>query len=148
MVSPNPASFVSKQIVRFSDTDAAGIVYFGAFATYFDEAFHDALRSRGIDWDTHRMDDFLLPIVEQNIRFYHPLRAHDEIQVFMVVSKIGKRSFTSTHHVYIQKGDDKVLCASGSISRVVVDYTDFNAKIIPEKLRVVLEEHHESVIVS
>lgn len=134
-------SFVSKQIVRFSDTDAAGIVYFGAFATYFDEAFHDALRSSGIGWDTHRKEDFLLPIIEQNIRFYHPLRAHDKIEVIMTISKIGNRSFTSAHQVYIQNDQDRQLCASGSISRVVVDYTNFEPKIIPSKLRKVLELH-------
>ncbi|MCE7733726.1 MAG: acyl-CoA thioesterase [Candidatus Heimdallarchaeota archaeon] len=135
-------SFVSKQIVRFSDTDAAGIVYFGAFATYFDEAFHAALRSSGIDWDSHRKDDFLLPIIEQNIRFYYPLRAHDEIEVIMTVSKIGNRSFTSSHQVYIQNEQDRQLCASGSISRVVVDYKNFEPKIIPSKLRKVLELHY------
>ncbi len=135
-------SFVSKQIVRFSDTDAAGIVYFGAFATYFDEAFHAALRSSGIGWDSHREDDFLLPIVEQNIRFYYPLRAHDEIEVIMTVSKIGNRSFTSSHQVYIQNEKDRQLCASGSISRVVVDYKNFEPKIIPSKLRKILEMHY------
>ena len=135
-------SFVSRQIVRFSDTDAAGIVYFGAFATYFDEAFHDALRSKGISWDTHRKENFLLPIVEQNIRFYYPLRAHDEIEVKMTITKIGNRSFTSFHQVYIQKDEEKQLSASGSISRVIVDYKNFKPKTIPIILQNVLKSHY------
>lgn len=142
MDSVNPTSFVSRQIVRFSDTDAAGIVYFGAFATYFDEAFHAALRSEGIGWDTHRIEDFLLPIIEQNIRFYYPLRAHDEIEVIMTISRIGNTSFTSSHQVYIQKEDERQLCASGNISRVVVDYNNFTPKSIPAILRTVLETHY------
>ena len=37
-----------EETVRFADTDAADIVYFGAFATYFDESFLTALRQKGL----------------------------------------------------------------------------------------------------
>lgn len=140
-------SFISKQTVRFFDTDAAGIVYFGAFAIYFDEGFHDALRSKGIGWTQHREEDFLLPIVEQNCRFFHPLRAHDEINVVMNISKIGNRSFTSSHEVYLVKedGTDQI-CASGTISRVVVDYKNFQPKVIPTKLLEILKSFESNNI--
>ena len=140
MSNSSSNSYISKQIVRFSDTDAAGIVYFGAFATYFDEGFHAALRSKGVGWNQHREDDFLLPIVEQNCRFFYPLRAHDEIKVVMNISKIGNRSFTSSHKVFVVKEDGTdQMCASGTISRVIVDYKNFKAKKIPDKLRNILE---------
>ena len=40
--------FFMEETVRFADTDAADIVYFGAFATYFDESFLTALRQKGL----------------------------------------------------------------------------------------------------
>ncbi|MDH5402394.1 MAG: acyl-CoA thioesterase [Candidatus Heimdallarchaeota archaeon] len=132
------SKFISEQIVRFSDTDAAGIVYFGAFATYFDESFIAALKSKSIDWLSHRKYGFLLPIVEQNIKFYHPLRAGDRVFVEMEISLLKKRSFTSNHKMYIDENQQKILVAEGKISRVVVSYNEFKAIEIPEVLREVL----------
>ena len=95
--------------VRFSDTDAAGIVYFGAFATYFDESFLAALRAYGIGWEEHHSLGFFLPIVEQHIQFYHPVRAGDKITVFVAISRIGNRSFTCQHKVILKEDGEDIM---------------------------------------
>lgn len=120
--------------VRFSDTDAAGIVYFGAFATYFDESFLAALRSHGIGWEEHHSYGFFLPIVEQHIQFYHPIRAGDKITVFVAISRIGNRSFTSQHKVILRENGEDILVASGHITRAVVT-PSFQAQLIPQPLK-------------
>lgn len=129
---------VSHHIVRFSDTDAAGILYFGSFATYFDESFLSALRSEGIGWDEHKKYNFLLPIIEHKTRFFHPLKFGDEVKVYCWISRIGKTSFTSKH-VMVKSENDQI-CATGYISRVVVDYNEFVKCLIPKELHEILNK--------
>lgn len=135
--------FEHQQVVRFSDTDAAGIVYFGAFATFFDESFLAAIRSKGIGWEEHRIHGFLLPIVEQHIKFLFPVRASDTIRVEVGVSLIKNRSFSTQHVVYLEKDGENIQTATGTISRVVVDYDSFEPIIIPDKLLVILKEFNK-----
>ncbi len=128
---------ISQQVVRFSDTDAAGILYFGSFATYFDESFLSALRTHGIGWDEHKSYNFLLPIVEHKTKFYAPLKFGDHVNVYCYISHIGNSSFKSSH--VIENIQTKTVCASGYIIRVVVDYNTFEKRVIPKILRKTLE---------
>ena len=128
---------VSQQVVRFSDTDAAGILYFGSFATYFDESFLSALRIHGIGWDEHKSYSFLLPIVEHKTKFYAPLKFGDHVNVYCYISHIGNSSFKSSH--VIENSLTNTVCASGYIVRVVVDYNTFEKREIPTVLKNTLE---------
>ncbi len=129
--------YKTTEIVRFSDTDAAGILYFGSFATYFDENFLGILRYYGLDWEAHKKLDFLLPIIEHKTSFHHPLKFGDEVEVLCYVSRIGNHSFT-TNHVIVNKETGEI-CASGYISRVVVGYDNFVKRDIPTEVKSVLE---------
>ena len=131
--------FFMEETVRFADTDAAGIVYFGAFATYFDESFLTALRHKGLGWDRCRELGFILPIVEQKINFFHPLRVGDTIRIAMGVTRIGNKSLTSSHIVTLKNKDEIVLAARGYLSMAVVALRTFKSKIIPEELSRFLE---------
>jgi len=112
----NKNIFFVEDTVRFADTDAAGIVYFGAFATYFDESFLTALRQKGLGWERCKKLGFILPIVEQKINFFHPLRVGDTIRIAMGVTRIGNKSLTSSHIVSLRKQDGTVLSARGYLS--------------------------------
>ncbi len=129
---------VTEEIVRFSDTDAAGILYFGSFATYFDESFLSALREEGIGWDEHKTYNFLLPIIEHKTNFYAPLKFGEKVRVYCSITKVGRTSFTSSH--LLQRVSDGVICAQGYISRVVVDYNTFQKKEIPNVLKKIFEK--------
>lgn len=135
---------IEEQIVRFSDTDAAGIVYFATFAAYFDESFISAMRKQGIGWDEHHEFNFLLPIVEQNIKFNYPLRAGDHFKVAMGIVKLSNRSFKTEHIVYLEdtERNEFTPVAEGFIARVVVDYNEFKPIPIPEPLISALRQYH------
>ena len=135
----NKDIFFMEDTVRFADTDAAGIVYFGAFATYFDESFFAALRQKGLGWERCKKLGFILPIVEQKINFFHPLRVGDTIRIAMGVTRIGNKSLTSSHIVSLKKQDEIVLAARGYLSMAVVDLNSFKSRSIPEELLRFLE---------
>jgi YbgC/YbaW family acyl-CoA thioester hydrolase len=133
---------VKTEVIRFADTDAAGILYFGSFTTYFDESFLSMLRQHGIGWDEHRTHNFLLPIVEQKTNFFLPLKFGEEVRVYTIISHIGSRSFRS-HHI-LEKAQNEEIVAIGYISRVTVDYDTFRSVKIPEILRSCFETHEFS----
>lgn len=132
-----------KEIVRFSDTDAAGILYFGSFATYFDESFLSMLRQHGIGWNEHKSMNFLLPIIEQKTNFHKPLFFGDEVEINCFITHIGRSSFTSRH--IIRRNGEADIVASGYITRVVVTYKTFEKQDIPTLLRKVLENHYHEL---
>ncbi|MCP4681871.1 MAG: acyl-CoA thioesterase [Desulfobacterales bacterium] len=130
----NKKIFFMEDTVRFADTDAAGIVYFGAFATYSDESFLTALRQNDLGWARCKELGFILPIVEQKINFFHPLRIGDTIRIAMGVTRIGNKSLTSSHIVFLKKQDGTILAAKGYLSIAVVDLESFKSKSIQEEL--------------
>jgi acyl-CoA thioesterase FadM len=133
--------FLLEEVIRFSDCDPAGICYFGTFSTFFDESFIALARGEGIDWDSHLPDqlNFLMPIVQTQTTFYSPLKAGDTARVYTVLTRVGNRSFTSSHLITVMRGDKEERVASGYISRVTVDYTSFKPHAIPGRLREVLD---------
>ena len=137
-----PEIYQLEQTVRFADTDAAGIVYFGMFATYFDESVISALREYAISWDRHIHEHtFLLPIVESHAQFYGPLRAGEEFKVLMAVVKLSKRSFRTEHMILKEVDGHPKLIATGYISRVCVDTNNFKPIPITPTLKTALKAH-------
>lgn len=119
-------------IVRFADTDAAGICYFARYASFFDESFIDAMRKEGMSFEG-RKEEFLMPIVEQKTNFYNPLKAGDLMRTYTGIIEIRDKFFKSNHLITLCKGDTEVKIATGYIGRVTVDSQNFKAISIPNE---------------
>ena len=126
-------------IVRFADTDAAGITYFANYPSYFDESFIDSLRNAGMNWAKYHENDFMIPIVEQNTKYHSPLKSGDRIKIFTAISKVSNRSITSKHAIIVNRDGKSIIAATGWISRVSVDLKHFKAKPLPEMFRTILD---------
>ena len=133
--------FLLEEVIRFSDCDPAGICYFGTFSTFFDESFIALARKAGIGWDEHHTLNFLIPIVQTETKFYSPLKSGDLARIYTTLTKIGNRSFTSSHLITVIREDKEVKVASGYISRVTVDYSTFQPRTIPDPLKLMLEQN-------
>jgi len=136
-----PEIYRLNQAVRFADTDAAGIVYFGKYAIYFDETVLSALRQHSVSWDSNRTKGFIVPIVESKAEFYRPLRAGDQFQSLMSVVKLSNRSFKTEHMIIKEVDGHPTLIASGNITRVAVDAETFRPIKIKEQLKAALQSH-------
>ena len=126
-------------IVRFADTDAAGITYFANYPSFFDESFIDSLRNAGMNWAKYHENDFMIPIVEQNTKYHSPLKSGDRIKIYSAITKISNRSMSSKHAIVVNRDGKDKLSATGWISRVCVDLKLFKPKPIPEMFRTILE---------
>lgn len=125
--------------VRFGETDAAGIVYYPTYFTWFDAGTHGLLRGdEAHGRDARGGPKFPLPVVECGATFLAPLQFDEEIEIVSTVASIGESSVRVEHEVRTLAGKT---CARGFEQRVFVTLTSGRlAKApIPPELRARLD---------
>lgn len=132
--------FTYTSTTRFSDTDAAGIVYFSRFPMFFDEGFIRAMRTHNLFWSHHKEENYYIPIVEQSTKYHSPLPVGSRFVVLTGVISIGNSSFQTSHALILEEHPSKLI-ASGKISRVAVSATDFKPVTIPNNLLQLLKKY-------
>mgnify|MGYP001569309087 CR=1 FL=1 len=88
-------SFETSIRVRYAETDKMGYVYYGNYATYFEVARVEALRSIGISYKKLEDDGVMLPVYKYSTSFYE-----------MAAGPIAERNQDAT--IYVGGLDEKV----------------------------------------
>ena len=71
--------------VRYAETDQMGFVYYGNYATYFEVARVETLRSIGITYRSLEENGILLPVVRFQINYAAPAQYDDEIHITTII---------------------------------------------------------------
>ena len=122
--------------VRWSDVDAAGVVYFGAFVRFFEVAEEELFRAAGVPYGfVFDRFDCWLPRVKYACEFRAPARLGEMLHVCARVRKIGDKSITLEFTI---DRPDGVRVADCEIVLVCVERTTWKGKLVPEDLRVAL----------
>ena len=58
--------------VRYAETDQMGYVYYGNYATYFEVARVELLRSIGFSYKKLEEEGVMLPVFEFSIKYFKP----------------------------------------------------------------------------
>lgn len=130
--------------VRFSDSDPAGVLYFPRFLDHFHGVFEDwfdedlKMPYRWVLEDTH----VGFPTVHVDCDYNGPFRFGERMDVELVVSRVGDRSFTCTYRARAE-GEAEVRVEARVVT-AVVDLKNFVAIDIPPALRRALTERLES----
>jgi len=74
--------------VRYAETDRMGYVYYGNYATYFEVARVETLRSCGITYKSLEDAGILLPVVDFHVRYFAPAHYDDEIQITTAITQL------------------------------------------------------------
>lgn len=74
--------------VRYGETDRMGYVYYGNYATYFEVARVELLRSLGINYKTMEDDGIGLPVLEFKIKYIKPAFYDDLLTVKIVIKDL------------------------------------------------------------
>ena len=125
--------------VRFGETDAAGIVYYPTFFTWFDTGTHGLLREGDAPGrDKRGAPKHPLPIVECGATFIAPLQFDEEIEIISTVASMSDSALRVEHEVRTLGG---TTVARGFEQRVYVALTDgkLGKASIPPELRARLE---------
>ena len=126
-----PFKYSSFSRVGFSDTDAQGIVYYGRYLPYFDQARVEYARHLGMLATRSEEHEFVMRA--NTIEYHAPARFDDLLEVFIRVSRIGRTSVTYECAAY--RVEDDVLMVTAQQTLVLVDLEDRKACPVPDWFR-------------
>jgi acyl-CoA thioester hydrolase len=136
MMAGVSAAFRHRLRVRYSECDLQGVVFNANYLTYMDEALTEMWRvalpggyagmvESGVD----------LVVAEANVRYRAPARFDDELELEMVVSRLGTTGMTSELRVLCEGR----LLAEGTLRHVFVVAGEASKTPIPDEVRRALE---------
>ncbi len=86
-------SFTHTIRVRFSETDAMGIVHHSRYLPYLEETRVEYLRSIGHPYDRQRADGVDFAVLEAHVTYRQPLRFDELVTVHLALSDATRASF-------------------------------------------------------
>jgi acyl-CoA thioester hydrolase len=130
---------VYENTVRFEETDAQGIVFYGNYATYQDETFTAYMDEIGYPYDEMRDGEWDVHVVNVELDYHCPARFRDRLYNSMRASRIEN---SSIEFEYECRDADGELLVEGSVVDVVVDESG-SPTAVPEPLRNAIVEYQD-----
>jgi acyl-CoA thioester hydrolase len=124
-----PFKYSALTRVWFSDTDAQGVVYYGRYLPYFDNArteYHRHLGGLGVEGC-----EFVMRA--SAVEYHAPARFDELIEAFVRVSRIGRTSITYECAAY--RLPDDLLMVTAEQTLVLVDLGTRRPIPVPDDLR-------------
>ena len=101
--------FTIKLKTRYVETDQMGVIHHGSYATYFELARIEWLRSLGLSYAKLEKQGILLPVISLSTEYKHPLYFDDmiEIEIYLEQEPSSIIDFSYTIH-----DQNKTLCTT------------------------------------
>ena len=131
-----PFKYSALTRVGFSDTDAQGIVYYGRYLPYFDDARVEYHRHLGVLGFDTGPSEFVMRA--SNVLYEAPARFDDLVEVFVRTRRIGTSSMTNEFAAY--RVDDDLLMCTAEQTMVLVAGPDRRPTPISDAYRRVIAE--------
>jgi acyl-CoA thioester hydrolase len=86
--------------VRYAETDQMGYVYYGNYATYYEVARVESLRSLGFSYKKLEEDGVLMPVAENKSRYIRPAKYDDLLTVKVMVKGMPEKRIIFEYEIY------------------------------------------------
>jgi acyl-CoA thioester hydrolase len=126
-----PFHFSTELIVRFAETDAAGIAHHSAYLVWFEAARVAYLSEHAGGYQALRDEGIESPVVEITVRYFAPARFDDKLRVHAHIFDIRGARFRCQ---YLVERDGERL-AEGSSLHALVDSRTFRPTRMPAWLK-------------
>ena len=131
-------AFRTRVLVRFSDIDPAGVVYFPRFLHYCHTAMEDFFADElGVSYARlfaeHRCG---FPAVHLETDFRRPLRYGETVEIEVEIVKVGRTSVTWRYTLRGGRAGDPApeIAAEVEIVTACIDLDRFRARVVPDWL--------------
>jgi 1,4-dihydroxy-2-naphthoyl-CoA hydrolase len=92
--------FAYQRTVHFSDTDAAGVVFFANYLAICHEAYEESLAAAGIDLKTFFADTgVVVPISKSEADYLRPLTCGDKLRISTAPALLTENSFEIRYEI-------------------------------------------------
>jgi len=117
--------------VRYSETDMMGYVYYGNYATYFEVARVECIRSLGLSYRKMEDEGVALPVLDFSIKYYKPAFYDDELTVETTITEMPKVRIKFAYKIF---NNDKVLLNEASTTLVFINKDTMKPCQAPKEL--------------
>ena len=117
-------SVITRQRVRYAETDQMGIVYYANYLVWFELGRVELLRSLGLAYSQMEKDHkLILPVVEANCRYRAPARYDDEILIETRPALVRESVLKFAYRILREHHEtrERKLLAEGETIHVVCD---------------------------
>ncbi|MAG96529.1 MAG: thioesterase [Rhodospirillaceae bacterium] len=131
--------------VRYAETDAQGVVFYGNYLIYYDTAISEYFRELPFDYmaEVERTGaDF--HVVQASVSYKETMVYDQEIEVMVRTSRVGRSSLTFALEIY-EKGQD-TLISTGEIVWVNTDQTSHKSVPMRPELLALIEKREGSAV--
>ncbi len=97
-------TFETKLRVRYAETDQMGYVYYGNYASYFEVARVEMLRSIGLSYKGMEESGIMMPVLELKCKYIKPAFYDDLLTVKVIISEIPKTRILFNYEVTNESG--------------------------------------------
>jgi acyl-CoA thioester hydrolase len=132
---------ITRQRVRYAETDQMGIVYYANYLVWFEIGRVELLRSLGLAYSQMEIDHkLILPVVEANCRYRAPARYDDEILIETRPSLLRGSVLKFAYRILrdAPDGQEPKVLAEGETVHVVCD-ENLNRMPLPEQYAMALK---------
>ncbi|MFI5311553.1 MAG: acyl-CoA thioesterase [Gemmatimonadales bacterium] len=126
--------------IRWNDSDASGIVYYGAYVRLFQVAEEELFRACGLPFEILRREkNVWIPRKAFHVEFHSPAELDEEVAVQAWFTGIGTTSITMQFEVY--RASDRAHRATGTLTVVSVDKATRGKKPLPGDVKASLSAY-------
>lgn len=127
--------FYAEINVRYEETDAMSVVYYGKYFVFFEVARTDYLKNIGYSYPDIEKEGLYFVVAEANCKYISSARYDDNLRIYTRVEYVRNSSFNFTYHV-VKSGESGFTdIAQGNTVLVCVDSANFKPKRMPDYLR-------------
>ena len=119
--------------VRFAETDQQGIVFYGEYFTYQDEAVSEFFRRIEYRYEQMERDSWQVHVANTELNYRDAAEFGDVLENELRVVEMGTASLTFEYRV--RRKDDDALVADGSVTHVAVDLETEETRPLPDEFR-------------
>ncbi|NEQ78853.1 MAG: acyl-CoA thioesterase [Moorea sp. SIO2I5] len=127
-------SFTYNRTVRFSDTDAAGVVYFANVLSICHEAYEASLDASGINLKSFFTKPAVaIPIVHASVDFLRPMFCGDPLLIHVMPEQLSESKFEIAYQVVTASSSQQLL-AKAITKHVCINAMSRTKVALPEEI--------------
>jgi acyl-CoA thioester hydrolase len=129
--------YSTKIKVYYSDTDAYGVVWHGAYIKWLEQGRVEYLALAGLSTKELEMNGYTFPVVDLSCKYKSPAKNFDELLVETEIEKLSKLSITFSHKITRISDGQTIITATSTV--VAIDKDGKLYRRLPEFIYEVLE---------
>ena len=115
--------------VRYGETDQMGVVYYGNYSLYYEEARTDAIRQLGVPYSELEEKGIMMPVARMNIKYVMGAKYDELLTVKTIIEEMPSRSIKFRNEIY---NEEDYLINIGEVTLLFIDSNTRKAQRAPE----------------